>query len=96
MRTNDTPLYDNSLAGILAKLTHGILRDANERAHEGSNNASAPGDASSRRGSWVTRLDTWLWKQDMNRREAYLARSTDVFDLERRLRRLELGGEQAP
>jgi hypothetical protein len=92
MRTNDTSLYDNSVAGILARLTHGILRDANERAQEGNKNASAPGDASTPRGSWVTRLDAWFWKQDMKRREAYLAQSADIFDLERRMRRLERGG----
>ena len=92
MRTNDTSLYDNSVAGILARLTHGIIRDANERAHEASKNAGAPGLASTRQ-SWLTRVDAWFSKQEMKRREAYLAQSTDIFDLERRMRGLERRGE---
>jgi hypothetical protein len=36
-------------------------------------------------------LDRWLWKQQMRETEAWLARSTDVYDLEARLRRLDRG-----
>ena len=32
MRTDHPPLYDNTLTGVLARLTHGILLDANRRA----------------------------------------------------------------
>jgi hypothetical protein len=93
MRTIDTSLYDHSVAGILARLTHGILHDANQRAINGSGPSGAPGDASTRRKSWADRLDTWFWKQEMKRREAYLAQSSDIFDLERRMRGLERSGE---
>jgi len=89
---NHASLYDHSVAGILARLTHGILRDANERAQEVGKNVNAPGDASTPRGSWVTRLDAWFWKQEMKRRNAYLAQSADIFDLERRMRGLERSG----
>jgi hypothetical protein len=34
-------------------------------------------------------LDRWLWKQHMRETEAWLAQSTDVFDLEARIRHLE-------
>jgi len=92
MRTNDPPLYDNSLTGILARLTHGILQDANERARKDSAApASAFADTVSKRRRWLDRLDTWFWKQEMKSREAFLARSTDIFDLEQRMRRLERG-----
>jgi hypothetical protein len=87
MRTNNPPLYGNSLAGILARLTHGILLDANDRAQQdraGTNSVAKP------RGL-LDRLDTWFWKQEMKRREAFLAQSTDLFDLERRMRWLERG-----
>ncbi|HVR93194.1 MAG TPA: DUF3563 family protein [Casimicrobiaceae bacterium] len=40
----------------------------------------------------MSRLDTWFWKQEMKRREAFLAQSADIFDLERRMRMLERGG----
>ena len=92
MRTNDPPLYDNSVAGILARLTHGILHDANKRAQEdGAAPASAFANTVSKPRGWLDRLDTWCWKQEMKSREAFLAKSTDIFDLEQRMRRLERG-----
>jgi hypothetical protein len=92
MRTNDPPLYDNSLTGILARLTHGILQDATERAQQDSAAAaSACANTVSQPRRWLDRLDTWFWKQEMKSREAFLARSTDIFDLEQRMRRLERG-----
>jgi hypothetical protein len=103
MRINDPPLYDNSLTGVLARLTHGILHDANDRAQEKSARASASANSVANSvaysvtysvaylRSWLDRLDTWFWKQDMKRREEFLARSTDIFDLERRMRWLERG-----
>jgi Protein of unknown function (DUF3563) len=99
IRTNSPPLYDNSLAGILARLTHGILHDANERVQEksapplsGASSAPASSTAGSAKSiGWLDRLDTWFWKQEMKNREAFLARSTDIFDLEQRMRCLERG-----
>ena len=109
MRTDLRPLYDNTLAGVLARLTHGVLRDANrgalldraKRANAADSsvansfgnslrNLFASSFAKSR--NWLTRLDTWFWKQEMKRREAFLAQSADIFDLERRMRMLERSG----
>lgn len=39
----------------------------------------------------LDRLDAWFWRQLQNDREAYLARSGDVFELERRIEALERG-----
>jgi Protein of unknown function (DUF3563) len=100
MRTNSPALYDSSLAAILARLTHSILQDANDRAQDKSSPAAnAPSSSfatsvASAVGtprSWLERLDTWFWKQDMKHREAFLSRSTDIFDLEQRMRCLERG-----
>jgi Protein of unknown function (DUF3563) len=96
MRINSAPLYDNSFAGILARLTHGILQDANERVREKSAPparaaGSARADSSVRSSGWLDRLDTWFWKQEMKNREAFLAQSIDIFDLEQRMRCLERG-----
>ena len=105
MRTDHPPLYDNTLTGVLARLTHGILLDANQRAQldrAKRANASDSSPANSLGGSfanalaktrsWLTRVDTWFWKQEMKRREAFLAQSADIFDLERRMRMLERSG----
>ena len=35
------------------------------------------------------RLDRWLWRQQLRAREAYLAQSKDIFELEQRIRILE-------
>jgi hypothetical protein len=99
MRIDNLPLYDKSLTGVLARLTHGILRDANDRAQEESARANTSAKSVTNpvahsiaypRG-WLDHLDTWFWKQDMKRREAFLAQSTDIFDLEQRMRWLERG-----
>lgn len=39
--------------------------------------------------TWLDRLDQWAWRQTQRQREAYLAESTDLVDLERRMRTLE-------
>lgn len=43
------------------------------------------------RATLLDRLDGWFWRQLQKDREAYLARSRDVFELERRIRALERG-----
>ncbi|HEV2041773.1 MAG TPA: DUF3563 family protein [Casimicrobiaceae bacterium] len=105
MRTDHPPLYDNTLTGVLARLTHGILLDANQRAQlDRAKRANASdsslanslgtsfGKAFRKSRSWLSRVDTWFWKQEMKRREVFLAQSADIFDLERRMRMLERGG----
>ena len=46
--------------------------------------------ASDRR-SLADRLDGWFWRRAQKEREAYLAGSVDVFDLERRIAALQRG-----
>ncbi len=105
MRTDHPALYDNTLTGVLARLTHGILLDANQRAQldrakrANASESSFADSLGSSRGNafrksrrWLSRIDTWFWKQEMKRREAFLAQSADIFDLERRMRMLERGG----
>ena len=45
--------------------------------------------AATPRKHWLDVLDTWFWKQRQRAREAYLAQSQDVFEVERRVRELE-------
>jgi Protein of unknown function (DUF3563) len=37
----------------------------------------------------LERLDAWFWRNRQSAREAYLAQSADVFEVERRIRALE-------
>jgi uncharacterized protein DUF3563 len=39
--------------------------------------------------SLLERFDRWLWQQHVREREAYLADSKDIFELEERMRGLE-------
>ncbi|MGH8801144.1 MAG: DUF3563 family protein [Casimicrobiaceae bacterium] len=39
----------------------------------------------------LARMEARLWRQEQKRREAWLAESADIFDLERRMRELERG-----
>ena len=48
--------------------------------------ASRPAAPKSTGKSVWTAISDWLYRQQVAEREAYLAKSTDVFDLERRLR----------
>jgi hypothetical protein len=51
--------------------------------------AGAPPAAAPTRLHALDRLDRWFWRQRQKDRERYLARATDVADVERRLRELE-------
>ena len=41
---------------------------------------------------WLNRLDNWFYRQQVKQREAYLAQSQDIFELEARIRHLERRG----
>ena len=46
-------------------------------------------DATKRSPGLFERFDRWLWRQQLRAREAYLAQSKDIFELEQRIRSLE-------
>ncbi|HEX6138146.1 MAG TPA: DUF3563 family protein [Casimicrobiaceae bacterium] len=87
--------FRNSAIGRLTTLlaeTLGTLRARRpaRRARPGATarRASRP---TVERMSWLDRLDGWFWRQERKAREAYLAQSRDVFDLERRIEALGRG-----
>ena|SRR6185312_15114138 len=53
--------------------------------------ARAAKGTSTRSPTLLERLDAWFWRQEQQDREAYLAGSADVFDLERRIDAMERG-----
>lgn len=48
--------------------------------------------AAARRRGWLERLDSWFARRQQRERDAYLAQSCDIFDLEYRIRQLERRG----
>ena len=94
MQANGTNLEQFDVFALMAKamsmqpLGHEAmeLRQPDERVPE----RPAAEDAPLRRGL-LERLDHWLWKHEQREVEAHLAKSTDIYDLEARIRDLERG-----
>jgi hypothetical protein len=89
--------FNNSILGYVATLLAESLARARQRPQArrtppaGRAKRSDAAEGGSKRRGWVERLDAWLWRQEQKQREAYLARSSDVFDLERRIAAIERG-----
>jgi len=75
--------HDRAPAGRLESSAAADLAEARARA------AAAAASRPARATNWLDRLDQWAWRQTHKQREAYLAQSTDLADLEHRLRALE-------
>jgi len=76
---------DPGFSGAWARLTQALV--FNPSQHDGAQarpKARSPG--------LLDRLDHWFWQQEQREREAYLAQSSDIYDLERRMRQLERCG----
>ena len=95
MKSFSMPFSGHGLTEALAKLTHAALFSpaqggaATEVVREPAEAADAQAE---RRLSLLDRIDDWFWRQELRDREAYLAQSADVFELEARIRHLERGG----
>ena len=91
MRTTTLPLPAEDLLGralqIATATFTGTMSPAGEPRRTGPAR-SAPRAPF----SWLARMDAWFARQEQNNREAYLAQSQDIFDLERRLQHLERHG----
>src|SRR5437867_7143583 len=82
--------FNDSIIGQLSTLFAEALggarrRHVSRRAAKRPVSARRPVSASfaePRRG-WLDRLDTWFWRRRQRDREAYLAASNHVFELER-------------
>jgi hypothetical protein len=57
------------------------------RARAASSRTTA--DRTTKGRSWTSAFSDWIYRQQLKDREAYLAKSVDVFDLERRIRQLD-------
>ena len=87
MESKGYVVRDRSLVGILAGLTYGILN----RAALARDAAKVTAHPVTKGPGLLDRLDTWFWKQELANREAFLAKSADIVELEQRMRWLERG-----
>lgn len=84
---------DTGLIGTVLALAHATFYDALP-ANADRRGAIAPQSlASAKRAGFIDRsfaaVDGWFYRQRQKEREAYLAQSADLADLERRVRKLE-------
>lgn len=85
MKTTGFLADDPGFSGAWARLTQALL--FNPLRYDGAHTqAPSPG--------LLARLDRWFWQQEQREREAYLAQSSDIYDLERRMRQLERDGHR--
>ena len=87
MESKGYVVRDRSLVGILAGLTYGILN----RAALARDTAKVTAHPAARASGLLDWLDTWFWKQELANREAFLAKSADIVELEQRMRWLARG-----
>lgn len=97
MRVNPMPFPEHSFVGSCVRLAQATFFDTLP-ANAEHRRPSAPADLPAGKLAavvpgggprWITWLDNWFHAQGMKEREAYLAQSRDVFELENRIRHLE-------
>ena len=94
MERTRTLLDDFNIFALMAKAM--AMQPLGHEAMELGARPSDPPAAESKQPQrgWLDRLDDWFWKHEQREREAYLAASTDIYDLEARMRNLERGGHR--
>jgi len=92
MRTHQHSLNNPAELGIFPLLAKALMFVA-PRFDAAERPSAAPARSAAvtpeRRRGWFERLDRWFWLQQQRDLEAYLSRSTDVYDLEARIHAIE-------
>jgi len=92
MQTNDSSLNRLDGLGIFTLLARALTPPANVSGGTGRRGTAArraSGSPLARRRGVLERIDHWLWARQQRDRETYLAKATDIHDLELRIRALE-------
>jgi len=79
---------DRGFVSLLAAMLHGAMTAPVSGSPRGPNLAATEEPAQPAVG-WLERFDRWAARQRQRERERYLARSSDIFELEARIRELE-------
>ncbi len=94
MRATNFPYPDRGPVGTFVKLAQATFFDALP-ANAEHRAPKAPAQPPTgmlpppQRRRWLAALDHWFHRQRMKQRDAYLAESQNVYELEARIRRLE-------
>jgi hypothetical protein len=83
--------FDATVLGQLYTLMAEALGPTHKRAPARSAATPRPVSPGAPREGLLDRVDRWFWHREQNAREAYLAQSRDVFELERRIEAMERG-----
>jgi len=92
MQTRQLSMTDPAGLGIFSLLAKALTfpaRQAKAFEDRGAVAAAASATTPVRRRGFLERLDRWLWAQQQRDLEAYLAKATDVYDLEARIHTIE-------
>jgi len=91
MKATNFLLQEPGLTDAWTKLANALAFHPQPRDSEPHQESRKPVD---RRPGFFERLDRWLWRQEMKEREAWLAESKDIFELEARMRMLDRVGSR--
>jgi hypothetical protein len=91
MKPTNFPLQEPGLTDAWTRLAHALAFHPRPRDFEPH---QASGKPAERKPGFFERLDRWLWRQETKQREAWLAQSKDIFELEQRMRMLERIGSR--
>ncbi|HEX8739221.1 MAG TPA: DUF3563 family protein [Casimicrobiaceae bacterium] len=91
--------FTGSLIGQVSTWLADAISELSERRRTNGGRPVRPGDGrraerqaeKQPRQGFFTRLEARLWRAEQERRDEWLAQSSDVFDLERRIQRLDRG-----
>ncbi len=86
MRANTHPQIDPGFITLCIKMAQTTFSDV---MPPDTDSAPVPPFRAEPKPGLLDRLDDWFYRQQLNAREAYLAESKDIFDLENRMRHLE-------
>ena len=92
MRTHQLSMNNPSGLGIFPLIAKALMfPERQSDAFERRDGVAAPALATTplRRRGFLERLEHWFWSQQQRDLEAYLAKATDVYDLEARIRAID-------
>ena len=94
MRATTHPVTDPGFITLCIQMAQSTFSDAmpgKAISRTGTPSESVSAVRSPQKPTLLSRLDDWLYRQQVKAREAYLATATDICDLEAKIRHLERG-----